>query len=52
MAGAAEPHLDLGLRWEYYTPLTGLEGAGSLSNYDPATNTLRVAGYGDDRRMR
>ncbi len=38
--------IDLGLRWEYYTPLTGLEGAGSLSNYDPATNTLRVAGYG------
>ena len=40
----ARPNLtiDLGLRWEYYTPLTGLEGAGSLSNYDPATNTLRV----------
>jgi len=45
----ARPNLtiDLGLRWEYYTPLTGLEGAGSLSNYDPATNTLRVAGFGD-----
>ena len=27
--------VDLGLRWEYYTPLEGLEGAGSLSNYDP-----------------
>ncbi len=40
--------IDLGLRWEYYTPLTGLEGAGSLSNYDPATNTLRVAGYGTE----
>ena len=39
--------VDLGLRWEYYTPLEGLEGAGSLSNYDPATHTLRVAGYGD-----
>ena len=38
--------VDLGLRWEYYSPLTGLEGAGSLSNYDPATNTLRVSGYG------
>ena len=38
--------IDLGFRWEYYTPLTGLEGAGSLSNYDPATNTLRVGGYG------
>ena len=38
--------VDLGLRWEYYSPLTGLEGAGSLSNYDPASNTLRVSGYG------
>jgi hypothetical protein len=45
----ARPNLtiDLGLRWEYYTPLSGLEGAGSLSNYDPATNTLRVSGFGD-----
>jgi len=39
--------VDLGLRWEYYTPLEGLEGAWSLANYDPATNTIRVAGYGD-----
>ena len=39
--------VDLGLRWEYYTPLAGLEGKGSLSNYDPTTHTLRVAGYGD-----
>jgi hypothetical protein len=39
--------VDLGLRWEYYTPLTGLEGAGSLANYDPATHTLRVSGFGD-----
>jgi hypothetical protein len=39
--------VDLGLRWEYYTPLTGLEGAGSLSNYDPATNTLLASGYGN-----
>ncbi len=38
--------VDLGLRWEYYTPLEGLEGKGTLANYDPATNTLRVAGYG------
>ena len=38
--------VDLGLRWEYYTPLTGLEGKGSLANYDPATNTIHVAGYG------
>ena len=39
--------IDLGLRWEYYNPLEGLAGAGSLSNYDPATHTLRVSGYGD-----
>jgi hypothetical protein len=39
--------VDLGLRWEYYTPLEGLEGKGSLANYDPTTNTIRVAGYGD-----
>ena len=38
--------VDLGLRWEYYTPLEGLEGAGTLSNYDPVTHTLRVAGFG------
>ncbi len=38
--------IDLGLRWEYYTPLTGLEGPGSLSNYDPSTNTLRASGFG------
>jgi len=40
--------IDLGLRWEYYTPLTGVEGTGSLSNYDPAANVLRVAGYGTE----
>jgi hypothetical protein len=39
--------VDLGLRWEYYTPLIGLEGRGSLSNYHPETHTLRVSGYGD-----
>jgi carboxypeptidase family protein len=39
--------VDLGLRWEYYTPLQGLEGKGTLANYDPTTNTIRVAGYGD-----
>jgi len=38
---------DLGLRWEYYDPLQGIEGAGTLANYDPSTNTIRVAGYGD-----
>jgi hypothetical protein len=39
--------VDMGLRWEYYTPLEGLEGKGTLSTYDPSTNTMRVAGYGD-----
>jgi len=39
--------LDLGLRHEFYRPFTGLIGKGGLSNYDPATNTVRVAGFGD-----
>src|SRR6266571_2896294 len=39
--------IDLGLRHEYYTPFTGLVDQGGLSNYDPATNTLQVAGYGN-----
>ena len=39
--------VDLGLRWEYYTPLQGLEGKGTLSTYDPATNSFHVAGYGN-----
>lgn len=38
--------VDIGLRHEFYTPLVGLEGRGGLSNYDPATNLLSVAGYG------
>jgi hypothetical protein len=39
--------LDLGLRWEYYDPLVGIAGKGSLSNYDPVTNSLLVSGYGN-----
>jgi hypothetical protein len=39
--------VDLGLRWEYYHPLSGVEGQGTLSNYDPTTNTLQVAGFGN-----
>jgi len=39
--------IDLGLRWEYYDPIIGLAGKGSLSNYDPATNSLLVSGYGN-----
>jgi hypothetical protein len=38
--------LTLGLRHEYYTALVGIVGKGGLSNYDPATNTALVAGYG------
>jgi len=38
--------IDLGLRHEYYTPFIGLVDQGGLSNYDPTTNTLQVAGYG------
>jgi outer membrane receptor protein involved in Fe transport len=38
--------LDLGVRWEYYDPFVGIEGQGSLSNYDPTINALRVSGYG------
>jgi hypothetical protein len=38
--------IDLGLRHEYYTPFIGLVDQGGLANYDPATNTLQVAGYG------
>src|SRR5436190_3769812 len=39
--------LDLGLRHEYYTPFIGLADQGGLSNYDPATNSLQVAGFGN-----
>ena len=39
--------VDLGLRWEYYQPLVGLEGQGALANYDPEIHSIRVAGYGD-----
>src|SRR5262249_16412851 len=39
--------IDLGLRHEYYTPFIGLADQGGLANYDPTTNTLQVAGYGN-----
>jgi hypothetical protein len=38
--------LDIGLRYEYYSPVTP-RYKGGASNYDPATNTLLIAGYGD-----
>lgn len=39
--------LTLGLRHEFYTPLVGIVDKGGLANYNPADNTVRVAGYGD-----
>ena len=39
--------VDLGLRWEYYDPIVGIADKGSLSNYDPANNSLLVSGYGN-----
>ena len=39
--------VDLGLRWEFYRPLEGIEGKGTLANYNPATNQIEVAGYGN-----
>ena len=38
--------VDLGLRWEYYTPFIGIADQGGLSNYNPTNNTVEVAGYG------
>jgi hypothetical protein len=37
--------VDLGLRWELYTPVVP-RYAGGASNYDPNTNSLLVAGIG------
>jgi hypothetical protein len=39
--------VDLGVRYEYYTPFTGIVEQGGLSTYDATNNTLRVSGYGD-----
>lgn len=37
--------LDLGLRWDFYPPATP-KFDGGFSNYDPATNSLVIAGVG------
>jgi hypothetical protein len=37
--------VDLGLRWELYSPFTP-RFAGGFSNYDPTTNSLQIAGIG------
>ena len=39
--------LDLGLRHELYMPLVGYTPVGGQATYDPDTNTISVAGYGD-----
>lgn len=42
---SAKLTLDLGLRWEFYPPATPRKATG-FSNYDPATNSLVIAGIG------
>jgi hypothetical protein len=37
--------VDLGLRWEFYPPAVP-KNSGGFSNYDPATNSLVIAGVG------
>lgn len=46
---AATPKLtvDLGVRWEYYPPGTP-RFSGGFSNYDPSTNSLVIAGIGNN----
>ena len=39
--------LDLGLRHELYFPLVGYTPVGGQATYDPDTNSISVAGYGD-----
>ena len=39
--------LDLGLRWEFYPPATPAHTAG-FSQYDPSTNSLVIAGVGNN----
>lgn len=38
--------VNLGWRYEYHAAPVGLDTRGGLSDYNPATNTLRVSGYG------
>jgi hypothetical protein len=38
--------LDIGIRWEYYPPATPAH-KGGFSQYDPSTNSLQIAGYGN-----
>ncbi len=39
--------VDLGVRWDFYPPATPRK-AGGFSNYDPATNSLILAGLGSN----
>jgi hypothetical protein len=45
-AASTSMTVDLGVRYEFYAPFIGMQDKGGLANYDPATNTLQVAGYG------
>ncbi len=47
LAGIAKLTVNLGLRWEIYTAPTP-HFAGGFSNYDPANNTLVIAGVGQN----
>jgi hypothetical protein len=38
--------LTIGLRYEYHGSPVGIEAPGGMSNYDPISNILSVAGYG------
>jgi hypothetical protein len=40
--------VNFGLRWEYYPPAVSSHEKGGFSNYDPATNSLIVVGYGNN----
>lgn len=39
--------LTYGMRWEFYPPSTP-DRKGGFSQYDPATNTLHISGYGNN----
>ncbi len=42
--------IDLGVRWEFYPPMVSSHQRAGYSNYDPATNSLVLAGVGGNPR--
>ena len=52
VAGALQRHRGPRPPMGVLQPAGGHRGAGTLANYDPATNTIRVAGYGDTDQRR